>query len=171
MTRNTPWKRGVEKGGAAGSGIGNRGPPASGRTPAMKLIRPTSTPFWPPTASTTPAGTARLPGCHIGDVRQAHRQHEPPAVPRLGVTRHRLHQGLPGPPDRAGLESLPPSAVPVVPFVPWSARDRKAESYRPRTGLHGLQAVVATLSRRPRSVPRAHERWGTHVAPVLSASA
>ena len=30
MTRNTPWTRGVEKGGAAGSGIGNRGPPASG---------------------------------------------------------------------------------------------------------------------------------------------
>ena len=39
MTRNTPWTRGVEKGGAAGGGIGNRGPAPGfkGRTPAMKI--------------------------------------------------------------------------------------------------------------------------------------
>ena len=37
MTRNTPWKRGVDKGGAAGSGIGNRARPLQGRTPAMKI--------------------------------------------------------------------------------------------------------------------------------------
>src|SRR6478672_1078250 len=43
MTRNTPWKWGVEKGGAAGSGIGNRGPPVSGANSCNeKLIRPTS---------------------------------------------------------------------------------------------------------------------------------
>ena len=47
-------------------------------------------------------------------VRQAHHQHEPQAVARLGVTRHRLHQGLPGPPGRAGLApaETPQSGVP-----------------------------------------------------------
>ena len=32
-------------------------------------------------------------------VRQAQHQYELPAVAGMGVARHRLHQGLPGPPD------------------------------------------------------------------------
>ena len=51
------------------------------------------------------APVAHVPRPRVGDVRQAHHQHEPQAVAGLGVTRHRLHQGLPGPPDRAGLGS------------------------------------------------------------------
>ena len=50
------------------------------------------------------AAVAHVPRPACGVVRQAHHQHEPQAVARLGVTRHRLHQGLPRPPDRAGLE-------------------------------------------------------------------
>ena len=84
LTRNT-LEEGVEKGGAAGSGIGNRGPPVSGANSCNENpIRPTATPFWPRQRRQTPAGVARLPGCHIGDVRQAHRQHEPPTVGGTG---------------------------------------------------------------------------------------
>ncbi len=52
------------------------------------------------------------------------------AVARLGLTRHRLHQGLPGPPDRAGLASLPkPAACRArMTFVPWSAGHRKCRT-------------------------------------------
>ena len=42
------------------------------------------------------APVARLPRPHVGVVRQAHHQHEPPAVAGLGVARHRLHRSLSG---------------------------------------------------------------------------
>ena len=63
------------------------------------------------TESSSAAGTAPC-ACgpryrpRVGDVRQAHHQHEPPAVAGLGIARHRLHQALPGPPDSAGLACL-----------------------------------------------------------------
>ena len=44
-------------------------------------------------------------------VRQAHHQHEPPAVERLGVARHRLHHGLPGPaPREVAIGGGPPNS-------------------------------------------------------------
>jgi WD40 repeat protein len=44
--------------------------------------------------------------------KTSHR-HEPPAVARLGLPRHRLHQGMPGPSGRAGLGFLPkPRSLP-----------------------------------------------------------
>src|SRR6476660_3819129 len=52
---------------------------------------------------------ARLPRPHVGDVRQAHRQHEPPAVAGLGVTRH---QSLSGTSDHAGRPSRSSSVLP-----------------------------------------------------------
>ena len=47
-----------------------------------------------------------------GVVRQTHPQHEPPAVERLGLARHRLHQGVPRPAGRriTGISSLAPSS-------------------------------------------------------------
>ena len=40
------------------------------------------------------AAVARVPA-HPDAVRQAHRQHEPPTVARLGLTGHRLHRAVP----------------------------------------------------------------------------
>ena len=81
------------------------GDPLTGHTDTVSSVAfsPDGTRIVSGSADSTRAAVARLPRPRVGDVRQAHHQHEPPAVAGLGVTRHRLHQGLPGPPGRAGL--------------------------------------------------------------------
>ena len=115
---------------------GTRRPPEAMRSPSglsatlVTLLvwplsgRPTG---WPVSAPHTrrhrqhPAAVAHLPRPRVGDVRQARHQHEPQAVAGLGVTRHRLHQGLHGPAGRAGLGSR--CSVNAVRAVTDSARD------------------------------------------------
>jgi len=71
------------------------------------------------------AGVASL-GVPGHAVCQADRQHESPTMARLGLTRHRLHQGLPGPPGRVGLGSLmKPRSLRGPALCGGSAGDRK----------------------------------------------
>jgi hypothetical protein len=83
---------------------------------ATRIVSGSSDYIHPDVASATGVASVVL--------RQAHHQHEPQAVARIGVTRHRLHQGLPEPSGSAGLA---PCRNPAVwrAFVPWSAGHRK----------------------------------------------
>jgi hypothetical protein len=100
-----------------------------------------------------PARVAHVPRPRVGDVQQTRRQHEPQAMARLGVTRHRLHQGLPRPPGRAGLAPCRRCAVCYASsaLVPWSAGHQKCRivltAYGFARTLDNLELSAATQPR------------------------
>jgi hypothetical protein len=99
---------------------GASGPDAASLAAIESLMLTANTAFWnrhyaeaiDDTSRPRPRSTvARIPRPHLGVMRQAHQQHEPQAVARVGVTRHRLRQGLLGPPYPDGLTSCRDPAV------------------------------------------------------------
>ena len=90
------------------------GAPLTGHTAGVVSLdfSPDGTKLLSGSAGSHAADVAGADGIPRRVVRQTHSQHEPSAVARLGLPRHRLHQGVPRPAGRriTGVNSLAPSS-------------------------------------------------------------